>query len=121
VRYDCQGGENSIEHVDCTYVLYEVALQLDKIIALLSPSCRVLDINMCIPYSVETNEARQARTDANRVAQHVSRQNEPHEVKQARLDALRMAQQQRIDNETPAERQARLEAIRLAQQQRRQN
>ena len=41
-----------------TYVLYEVALQLDKIIALLGPSCRLLDINMCIPYPVETNEAR---------------------------------------------------------------
>ena len=55
VRYDWQGGENSIEHVDqhvrfvyevalqlatCRYNnsftdLYEVALQLDKIIALL--------------------------------------------------------------------------------------
>ena len=76
---------------------------------------------MCIPYPVETNEARQARADTNRAAQQVSRQNEPHEVKQARLDALRLAQQHRIDNETPAERQVRLEAIRLAQQQRRQN
>ena len=74
--------------------MYEVALQLDKIITLLGPSCRVLDINMCIPYPVETNEARQAGTDANRVAQQVSRQNEPHEVKQARLVALRLAQQQ---------------------------
>jgi len=32
VRYDWQGGENSTEHVDSMYVLYEVALQLDKII-----------------------------------------------------------------------------------------
>ena len=77
-----------------TYVLYEVALQLDKIIALLGPSCRLL--NSCIPYPVETNEARQARADANRVAQQVSRQNEPHEVTQACLDALRLAQQQSL-------------------------
>jgi len=70
--------------------------------------------SICIPYPEETNKARQARTDANRVAQQVCRQNEPHDIKQARLDALRLAQQHRIDNETPAERQARLEAIRLA-------
>ena len=43
---------------------------------------------------VETIEARQAHADANRVAQQVSRQNQPHEVTQARLDALRLAQQQ---------------------------
>jgi len=99
--------------------LYEVALQLDKIIALLGLSCRLLDINMCIPYPVETNEARQARTDANRVAQQVSRQSEPHKVKQACLDALRLAQQQRRQNETTDKRQARLEAVRLTQQERR--
>jgi len=55
------------------YVLYKVALQLDKIIALLGPSCRLLDINMCIPSPVKTNEARQARADANSVAQQVSK------------------------------------------------
>ena len=101
--------------------MLEVALQLDKIIALLGPSCQLLDINICIPYPVETNEARQAGTDANRVAQQVSRQNEPHEVIQARLDVLRLAQQHRIDNETPADRQAQSDTIRLTQQQRRQN
>jgi len=64
VRYDWQGGENSNNRAR-RLVLYEIALQLDKIIALFGPSCRFLHINMCIPYPVETNEAGQARADAN--------------------------------------------------------
>ena len=96
-----------------------LALQLDKIIALLGPSCRLLDINICISYPVETNEARQARLDALRLAQQQRREDETTQERHARLDAFRLAQQQRRQNETPDERQARLEAARLTQQARR--
>ena len=105
-------------------------------------SCRLLDINMCIPYPVEpTKPGRLAvmptgwpskladkmnPTRSNRLTwmpsdrlNNIDIDNETPAERQAWLEAIRLAQQQRSGNETPDERQARLEAVRLTQQERR--